>query len=91
MAANPRRTILQVMSPAYIEEDLIGLQTSEAHTFDIQPAMFQMASDDQFGGSKAEDPRAHMLWAYWSHPRKNLIILLRSDLFLRWLPKRMRS
>ncbi|VFQ69043.1 unnamed protein product [Cuscuta campestris] len=62
MAANPRRTILQALSPAYVEEDPIGLPASQAHSFEIKPAMIQMVSNNQYGGSKAEDPRAHMLW-----------------------------
>ncbi|VFQ90301.1 unnamed protein product [Cuscuta campestris] len=57
-----RRTVLQAMSPAYVEEDPIGLLNTDAHTFEIKPAMIQMVSNNQFGGMKGEDPRAHMLW-----------------------------
>ncbi|VFQ82718.1 unnamed protein product [Cuscuta campestris] len=57
-----RRTVLQAMSPAYVEEDPIGLPNTDAHTFEIKPAMIQMVSNNQFGGMKGEDPRAHMLW-----------------------------
>ncbi|VFQ82079.1 unnamed protein product [Cuscuta campestris] len=57
-----RRTVLQAMSPAYVEEDPIRLPNTDAHTFEIKPAMIQMVSNNQFRGMKGEDPRAHMLW-----------------------------
>ncbi|VFQ98545.1 unnamed protein product [Cuscuta campestris] len=41
-----RRTVLQAMSPAYVEEDPIGLPNTDAHTFEIKPAMIQMVSNN---------------------------------------------
>ncbi|CAH9094220.1 unnamed protein product [Cuscuta europaea] len=57
-----QKTVLQNLMPSFIEDDSISAPTIEAANFEIKPAIINMMSNHQFGVSKQDDPRAHMLW-----------------------------
>jgi len=55
-----RRAMSDYIAPDLDEHNSINIPGVEANNFEIKPAIIQMVTSDQFGGSPMEDPNAHI-------------------------------
>ncbi|MEQ5265848.1 hypothetical protein [Escherichia coli] len=49
------------LAPEFTEEDCIVYPGIEANNFELKTQLIQMVQNNQFGGSRVEDPKTHIV------------------------------